>query len=103
MLPGLAATARLAADALSILFNNELLSGQQQSDNNFKALYSKTGIIPRMATNDFYELQRQLEATASELKTANDPDRRRTLLREMSQLVAEAERISPTPKMSRQS
>jgi hypothetical protein len=50
-----------------------------------------------MAKDDFAEVQRQLEATASELKTANDPDRRRTLLREMSRLVAGAERISSQP------
>jgi hypothetical protein len=50
-----------------------------------------------MTKDDFAEVQRQLEAIASELKTANDPDRRRTLLREMSRLVAEAERISSQP------
>jgi hypothetical protein len=50
-----------------------------------------------MSNDDFAEVQRQLEAIASELKTANDPDRRRTLLREMSRLVAEAGRISSQP------
>jgi hypothetical protein len=50
-----------------------------------------------MANDDFAEIQRQLEAITAELKTANDPDRRRTLLREMSRLVAEAERISSQP------
>jgi hypothetical protein len=40
-----------------------------------------------MAKDDFAEVQRKLEAIASELKTANDPERRRTLLREMSRLV----------------
>jgi hypothetical protein len=45
-----------------------------------------------MSKDDFAEVQQQLEATASELNTANDPDRRRTLLREMSRLVAEAGR-----------
>jgi erythromycin esterase-like protein len=50
-----------------------------------------------MAKDDFAEVQRKLEATASELKTANDPERRRALLREMSRLVAEAERISSQP------
>jgi hypothetical protein len=50
-----------------------------------------------MAKDDFAEVQRKLEAIASELKTANDPERRRTLLREMSRLVAEAERISGQP------
>src|ERR1700693_3798607 len=54
-----------------------------------------------MAKDDFAEVQRKLEATTSELKTANDPERRRILLREMSRLVAEAERISgQAPKIS---
>jgi len=54
-----------------------------------------------MAKDDFAEVQRKLEAIASELKAATDPERRRTLLREMSRLVAEAERISSQPpKMS---
>jgi hypothetical protein len=30
-----------------------------------------------MAHDDFNEVQQQLEAAASELKTANDPERRR--------------------------
>ena len=50
-----------------------------------------------MADDGFNEVQQQLEATASELKTANDADRRRKLLREMSRLVGEAERISNQP------
>jgi hypothetical protein len=50
-----------------------------------------------MAKDDFAEVQRKLEETASELKTAKDAERRRTLLREMSRLVAEAERISGQP------
>jgi hypothetical protein len=50
-----------------------------------------------MAKDDFAELQRKLEATALELKTATDPNRRRVLLREMSRLVAEAEQISSQP------
>ena len=49
-----------------------------------------------MAKDDFTEVQQQLEA-ASELKAANDPERRRILLREMSRLLAEAERISSQP------
>ena len=54
-----------------------------------------------MAKDDFAEIHRQLEATTSELKTATDPERRRTLLREMSRLIAEAERISgQIPKIS---
>ena len=31
--------------------------------------------FPHMAKDDFAEVQRKLEAIASELKTANDPDR----------------------------
>jgi hypothetical protein len=54
-----------------------------------------------MAKDDFAEIQRKLEAITLELKTANDPDRRRTLLREMSRLVAEAERISSQPPKMR--
>jgi hypothetical protein len=50
-----------------------------------------------MPNDDFAKIQQQLEAIAAELKTANNPDRRRTLLREMSRLVAEAERISSQP------
>jgi len=50
-----------------------------------------------MADDGFKEVQQQLEAAASELETATDPDRRRKLLREMSRLVAEAERISSQP------
>jgi hypothetical protein len=62
-------------------------------------LYSIDSI--RMPSDDFAEIQRKLEAVALELKTATDPQRRRTLLREMNRLVAEAERISSQPpKMS---
>jgi hypothetical protein len=50
-----------------------------------------------MAKDDFAEVQRKLEAIASELKAATDPEHIRTLLREMSRLVAEAERISSQP------
>jgi hypothetical protein len=50
-----------------------------------------------MAEDHFGEVQRKFEAAASELKTANDPIRRRTLLREMSRLLAQAERISSQP------
>jgi hypothetical protein len=51
-----------------------------------------------MAQNDFAEVSRQLEEIASELKTVADPDRRRTLLREMSRLVAAAVNQQPTTK-----
>jgi hypothetical protein len=53
--------------------------------------------MPRMPNDGFAEVQRQLEAITLELKNANDPERRRTLLREMSRLVGEAERISGQP------
>ena len=50
-----------------------------------------------MADGGFNEVQRKLQAIASELKTATDPGQRRELLRVMSRLVAEAERISSQP------
>jgi hypothetical protein len=50
-----------------------------------------------MLTDGFAEVQRQLEAITLELKTVNDPERRRTLFREMSRSVVEAERISGQP------
>jgi hypothetical protein len=50
-----------------------------------------------MPNDGFVEVQRQLEAISLELKNANDPERRRMLLREMSRLVGEAERISGQP------
>jgi hypothetical protein len=54
-----------------------------------------------MADDGFAEIQQKLEAVTLELKNANDPHRRRTLLREMSRLVGQAERISgQPPKMS---
>jgi hypothetical protein len=52
---------------------------------------------PHMTNHDFAKIQRQLEAITAELETANDPDRRGTLLREMGRLIAEAERISGQP------
>jgi hypothetical protein len=48
----------------------------------------------QMAEDDFNEIQRKLEAITSELKIATDPGQRRELLRVMSRLVVEAERIS---------
>jgi hypothetical protein len=50
-----------------------------------------------MAKDGFTEVQQKLEAIALELKNENDPDRRRTLLKEMSRLLAEAQRISGLP------
>jgi hypothetical protein len=45
-----------------------------------------------MAKDGFAQVQRQLETITLELKTVNDPEHRRTLLREMSRLLAETER-----------
>jgi hypothetical protein len=54
-----------------------------------------------MPNNGFAEVQRHLESITSELHNATDPDRRKLLLREMSRLLGEAERISSQPpKMS---
>jgi hypothetical protein len=50
-----------------------------------------------MADDGFDKVQKQLETIASELKNATDPKHRRTLLRDMSRLVGEAERISSQP------
>ena len=50
-----------------------------------------------MADDGFNEVQQQLETAASELTNANDPERRRILLREMSRLLAEAQRIISQP------
>jgi hypothetical protein len=64
-----------------------------------RRLYSIDSIL--MAKDGFTEVQQKLEAIALELKNENDPDRRRTLLKEMSRLLAEAQRISGLPpKMS---
>jgi hypothetical protein len=51
-----------------------------------------------MTKDGFAEVQQKLETITLELRTVNDPNRRRTLLREMSRLVAEAERISGQPQ-----
>ena len=50
-----------------------------------------------MEKDNFAEVQRKLETIATELKTATGPEQRRELLRVMSRLVAEAERISSQP------
>jgi len=50
-----------------------------------------------MAKDGFTDVQQKLEEIALELKNENDPDRRKTLLKEMSQLLAEAQRISGLP------
>jgi hypothetical protein len=54
-----------------------------------------------MPNDGFAEVQQHLESITSELNNARDPDRRKLLLREMSRLLGEAERISSQPpKMS---
>jgi len=50
-----------------------------------------------MAKDGFTEVQQKLETITLELRTVNDPNRRRTLLKEMGRLVAEAQRISSQP------
>jgi len=50
-----------------------------------------------MAKDGFTDVQQKLEAIGLELKNENDADRRRTLLKEMSRLLAEAQRISGLP------
>jgi hypothetical protein len=47
--------------------------------------------------DSFDEVQQKLEAIVSKLKSATDPTERRTLLREMSRLLAEAQKISFQP------
>jgi hypothetical protein len=50
-----------------------------------------------MADEAFEKVQQQMKSAFAELKTATDPARRRMLLREMSQLLADAQRISSQP------
>jgi hypothetical protein len=50
-----------------------------------------------MAKDGFTEVQQKLQTIALKLKNENDPDCRRTLLKEMSGLLAEAQRISSQP------
>jgi hypothetical protein len=52
---------------------------------------------PDMAENGFEQVRQQLEQTVAELKVNNNPARRRVLLKEMSRLVMEAQRISSQP------
>ena len=51
-----------------------------------------------MTDNRFEELQRDLEQTLVKLKAETEPEQRRVLLREMSRLLAESDRILQTPK-----
>jgi hypothetical protein len=45
-------------------------------------------------STDFAEVQRKLDENLAKLKATNDLSLRRQLLKEMGQLVAEAERIA---------
>jgi hypothetical protein len=57
------------------------------------------GIISlKMDTKKFDELQRELEETLAKLKAEKEPELRRILLREMSRLLAEGDRILQIPK-----
>jgi hypothetical protein len=51
-----------------------------------------------MDTKKFDELQRELEETLAKLKAEKEPELRRILLREMSRLLAEGDRILQIPK-----
>jgi hypothetical protein len=51
-----------------------------------------------MAEKTFDELRRELEQTLVKLKAATEPERRRVLLREMSRLLAEGDRLLQPPK-----
>jgi hypothetical protein len=51
--------------------------------------------VPATSNNtEFAKVQSKLDETLAKLKTVNDPNLRRELLREMRQLVAEAERLA---------
>ncbi len=49
-------------------------------------------IFPAMAENKFTKTQGQLDQALAELKVTKDPERRRSLLREMGRLLTEAYR-----------
>ena len=51
-----------------------------------------------MTENRFEELRRDLEQILVKLKAETATERRRVLLREMSRLLAEGDRILQTPK-----
>ena len=51
-----------------------------------------------MTENRFEELQRDLEQTLVKLKAETEPEPRRVLLREMSRLLAETDRVLQAPK-----
>jgi hypothetical protein len=51
-----------------------------------------------MDENKFDELRREIEQTLAELKAETEPERRLVLLRKMSRLLDEGDRIIQTPK-----
>jgi hypothetical protein len=52
---------------------------------------------PVMTDDGFEQVRQELEQTVAELKVNNNPARRRVLLKKMSRLVMEAQRISSQP------
>jgi hypothetical protein len=79
--------------ALTHLHLSLLTIPEARAAEEIKAAY---GIIYFMA-DSFDEVQQKLEEIVSKLKSATDPTERRTLLREMSRLLAETQRISFKP------
>jgi hypothetical protein len=86
-----------------------ILENEQNRANNLRSVEAtcdvpgptteKRGIIfAEMGAKKLDELQRELESTLSKLKAEKEPGRRRLLLREMSRLLAEVDRILQTPK-----
>jgi len=53
-----------------------------------------TATVPRT----FVEVQREIEKAAPTLKETKDPETRRALLKEMSLLLKEADRINASPR-----
>jgi hypothetical protein len=60
------------------------------------AFVAHTAIVPRT----FVEVQREIEKTARNLKETKDPEARRALLKEMSLLLKEADRITASLRVA---
>ena len=58
------------------------------------AFVEHTATVPRT----FVEVQREIEKAARTLKETKDPETRRALLKEMSLLLKEADRINASPR-----
>ena len=58
------------------------------------AFVEHTATVPRT----FVEVQREIEKAARTLKETKDPEARRALLKEMSLLLKEADRINASPR-----